>query len=250
MKQDLSEITISRAVINQQVMRQALKSPATLLVSSLGVLTLFGGVFMNAGLAAVITGILLIPAGFAYTYKFRYVEFSKKFVDDVAGAIERSRRRRQGQIRANLYDLANEIPARDGAGDLAAEALAQFGRIHEKFEQFLSVLDRKLHANELAHARFLGTANQFFMKVMEHLSRTGDALQLAWRSESSQIRVEQLDEVTGLLDQNKAALLAFDQTMANITALKDKDSPQSDDLQFIREQLDELARQAKRLGEV
>ena len=221
-----------------------------MLCAGLGVLLLAGGVIMGAGWGATIAGGVLIPAGFSFNYKFRYTHFSKKFMDDVAAALDRERQRRLGEIRADLYDLANDIPAKDEAGDLAARALHQFVEIHDKFELFLKILDRKLHPGELAHARFLGTANRFFMKVMEHLSRTSRALQVVSQSENVENRRDQIETVRSLLSQNSEALSAFDQTTSSMTSIKDMDASRAEDLQTIKEQLDQLARQARRLGEL
>ncbi len=250
MSQDLSEIRLSRDVIRNEVLRQASRSPASLGAAGLGLLLTAGGLALGLNPVVAVAGLLLMPAGFLFNYRFRYAEYSRTFVNAVDDAIERSRRRREGEIRADLYDLASGLPAKDASGDLAAEALSQFGRIHDKFELFLDVLDRKLQKSELAYARFHGTANDFFMKVMEHLSRTGEALALASQSESDDVRDTHITSVREMLDQNQAALEAFDRASASIAELRDMDAIQSEDVEFIRSQLDELARQARRLSQV
>ena len=254
MSQDLSEIRLTRAVVRKHVIKQAGRSPASLATAGVGLL-LAGGSFALSlapamAIATAVAGLILVPAGFAFAYRFRYAEYSQRFVRAVDAAIERGRKRREGEIRADLYDLANELPAKDPSGDLAAEALTQFGRIHDKFELFLEVLDRKLQQSELAYARFHGVASDFFMKVVEHLNRTGDALKLASQSYSGEVREQQLAAVREMLDQNAAALEAFDQSSASIAAMRDKDAIESEDLTYIKTQLDELGRQAKRLADV
>lgn len=250
MSQDLSEIRLTRAVVRQQVARQAALSPLSAGTTLAGLLLSAGGLFSQLSPILALTGAVLIPAGFLINYRLRYAEYSKNFVRAVDDAIDRNRRRREGEIRADLYDLASGLPATDASGDLAARALAQFARIHDKYELFLEVLDRKLHIGELAYARFHASANDFFVKVMEHLGRTGDALKLASQSESEEVCNRHLASVTRMLDQNQEALEAFDRASESIAGLVDKDANESEDVAFITSQLDELARQAKRLANV
>ncbi len=250
MTRDLSEIRLTRAVVRKQVARQASLSPVSLGTAAAGLAIVAAGLAVSAIPILPIAGLLLIPSGFLIAYRFRYAEYSRRFVEAVDDAVERSRKRREGEIRADLFDLANRLPAKEAAGDLAAEALSQFGRIHDKFELFLEVLDRKLTRSELAYARIHGIANDFFLKVVEHLSRTGDALKVASQSDSDDVRDRQLASVREMLDQNAAALEAFDRSSANIAAMRDKDATESDDIAFVRTQLEEIARQAKRLAEV
>ena len=254
MSQDLSEVRLTRAVVRGQVIRRAGRSPLSLATAGTGLLVAGGAFALSLAPAAAIAcaagGLILVPAGFLLSYRLRYAEYSRRFVQEVDTAIERSRRRREGEIRADLYDLANELPAKDASGDLAAEALTQFGRIHDKFELFLDVLDRKLTRSELAYARFHGVANDFFIKVVEHLHSTGDALKLASRSDSDEVREQQLASVREMLEQNAAALEAFDQSSASIAGMRDKDAIESADIAFITTQLEELDRQAKRLARI
>ncbi len=250
MAKDLSEITISRKLVREQVARRVWRDPGTITCAGLGALLLAGGTIAGAGLGATVAGGVLIPAGFLLNYKYRHARFAKEFMDEVAEALARKRQRRLGEIRADLYDLANDIPAKEEAGDLAARALRQFGQIHEKFDLFMEVLDRKLHPGELAHARYLGTADRFFMKIMEHLSRTSDVLRAAWHSEDDESRRAHIETVKKLLSRNSEALSAFDQTVSGMTSIKDRDAVPAEDLQSIKEQLDQLARQARRFGEL
>ncbi|MDJ0907758.1 MAG: hypothetical protein QNI99_01085 [Woeseiaceae bacterium] len=250
MSQDLSEVRLTRAVVRKAVVNRAALSPASLGSAGIGLLLAAGGLALQFGPVVSIAGLLLIPAGFLASYRFRYAEYSKRFVQAVDDAIERNRKRREGEIRADLYDIANTLPAKDESGDLAAEALTQFGRIHDKFELFLDVLNRKLQTSELAYARFHGIANDFFMTVMEHLNRTGDALKLASQSDADDVREQQLASVRDMLEQNAAALEAFDRSSASIAAMRDKDALESEDLAFVRTQLEELDRQARRLAEI
>ena len=250
MATDLSEIAVNRSVIRRNVIRQASSSPVTLATAGIGALLLISGIFFSGGLLASVAGGLLFPAGFIVNNVFRAPHFAKLFMDDVARALERKRQRRLGEIRADLYDLANELPPDDAAGDLAAEALEQFGHLRKKFDVFAAVLDRKLHSGELAHARYLGAADQFFMKVVEHVGMTADTLQVVSVANSEGDREHQIGKVRSLLKQNAEALAAFDKTTASLAEMQDLDASGSADMQQIKRQLDLLAEQAQRLGNV
>ena len=247
MGHDLENVNVNRSVIRQAVVRQASRSPATIACAGAGALTAVLGV-LSLGWPMIVAGAVIAPLGFLVNARFRSAQFSEAFMRDVAAALERKRQRRFGEIRADLYDLANELPAGDRAGDLAAEALGQFGHIHDRFDLFTEVLDRKLNPGELAHARYLGAADEYFMKVLEHLGTTVDTLRIAAGAVSDQDR--QVQRVAELLEQNAAALAAFDQTSEALAAMPDLDVAVSADLELITSQLDALAEQAERLASV
>jgi hypothetical protein len=248
MEKERSELSISRKAIRRSVTCQASRSLLTLVTAILGLLLLIVGLFFGGGLLSSVIGGVLFPSGFIANTVFRASHFAKQYVGEVAKSLERKRQRRLGEIRADLFDLANELPATDEAGDLAAAALEQFGRIHKKFDVFSAVLDRKLHPGELAHARYLGAADQFFAKVIEHLSTTADTLRVVSVANSPDERQHQIRTVEMLLKQNDAALAAFDKTTASLAEMQDIDASRSTDLQQIKDQLDVLAEQAERLG--
>lgn len=248
MARDLSELTLTRKVIRQEIVSRTSRNPLTLTSTGVGALMLAGGIFTSVGMWIAIVGGLLVPAGFLFNYVFRAAQYSREFVDEVAKSLDRRRQRREGEIRADLYDLANDLAANDEAGDLASTALDQFGYIHDKFDLFLTVLDRKLHPGELAHARYLGAADQFFMKVMEHLGSTAEALQVVSVAAGDEHRNDQLQQIKGLLSQNSEALAAFDATITALSSMRDLDASGGEDLQLVKAQLEKLADQVEQLG--
>jgi len=250
MVKDLNEISINRKVIQNHVINRICRDPITVAFVGIGVALLLGGMLIGMAWEFTIAGLVLVPAGCFLNYRFRHQEFAKQFLDEVAETLERKRQRRFGEIRADLYDLAKNIPAKDEEGDLASQALEQFGQLHEKFELFLEVLERKFHPGELAYVRYLEAANQFFMKIMSHLSRTGEILQLISHSEGFENRQSEVERVKKFLGQNAEALLAFDKTTTGMTLIKDMDGAHAEDIEVIIDQLEQLARQAERLGEI
>ena len=250
MPRDLTEITLSQQTIRQEVLSQICRSPITAVSALAGILILLGYFFAQLHWGWVIAGIVLVPAGFLFEWIFRAKRISTAFVDKIAKALDRKRQQRLGEIRADLYDLANELSAQDQAGDLASQALEQFSQNHSKFDLFLSVLSRKFDPSELAYARYLSTADKFFSAVMEHLSSTAETLQVVSLTDNDANRVEQLKRVEDLLTQNSNALAAFDATTAAIAAMKDLGASDSQDLLVIKAQLEHLARQAERLNDV
>ena len=248
MSKDLANVTVNRSLIRQAVLRQAAVHPLSVACASVGAATLAGGVLLSGSWILPAVGALILPAGFFVNARFRGPLFSRQFMRDVADALDRKRQRRLGEVRADLFDLANELPASDSVGDLAADALGQFGIIHEKLDHLLSVLDRKLVPGELTHARYLSAADQYFMKVMEHLGTIVDTLNVAANATSDEQRQEQIDRTRLLLQQNTDALSAFDQSAGALAALPDLDASGSPDLEVVTQQLEKLAEQARRIG--
>lgn len=248
MSKDLANVTVNRSLIRQAVLRQAAVHPLSVACAVVGAATLAGGLLVSGSWILPAVGALLLPAGFIANARFRGPLFSRQFMRDVADALDRKRQRRLGEVRADLFDLANELPASDTVGDLAADALGQFGIIHEKLDHLLSVLDRKLVPGELTHARYLSATDQYFMKVMEHLGTIVDSLNVAANATSDTQRQQQIDRSHRLLQQNKDALSAFDQSAGALAALPDLEASGSPDLEIVTQQLETLAEQARRIG--
>ena len=248
MKNDLANVTVNRSLIRQAVLHKAAFHPVSMACAGLGVTTLAGGLLLGGSWIVLATGALVLPAGFVAMTKFRAPYFSQQFMRDVADALYRKRQRRLGEIRADLFNLANDLPASDAVGDLAADALGQFGIIHEKLDHLLSVLDRKLVPGELTHARYLSAADQYFMKVTEHLGTIVDMLNVAANATNDMQRQQQLERINLLLQQNTDALVAFDQSASALAALPDLEASGSPDLDIVTQQLETLAEQTRRIG--
>ena len=248
MSKDLADVTVNRSLIRQAVLRQSALHPLSIGCAGVGAAAVAGGLLLSGSWILPTVGALLVPAGFIANTRFRAAHFSRQFMSEVADALDRKRQRRLGEIRADLFELANELPASDPVGDLAADALGQFGVIHEKVDHLLSVLDRKLVPGELTHARYLGAADQYFMKVMEHLGTTVDTLNVAATVADDEARQRQVDTIRTLLQRNADALTAFDQSATALAAMPDLDASGSPDLDVVTQQLEKLAEQARRIG--
>lgn len=248
MAKDLADLTVNRSLIRRAVIQRAALHPLTVACAGAGAATIAGSLLLGGGWLLPAAGALLLPSGLLVNAKLRAQHFSRQFMADVADALDRKRQRRLGEVRADLFDLANELPADNPAGDLAAEALGQFGQIHDKLDHLLSVLDRKLVPGELTHARYLSAADQFFMKIMEHLNTTVDTLNVAATATSDVDRQKQIDRIEILLKQNADALAAFDQSAGALAEMPDLDASGSPDLELVTQQLDKLAEQARRIG--
>ncbi len=241
------DLVVDRTTIRHAIVAQSARHPATLVSAGLGVSAVGAGALLGLGWVAIVAGSALIPAGFLFNSLFRAGTFQGRFLRDVELELQRNRQKRFGEVRADLYDLANQLPAKDEAGDLAAAALVQFNDGHDKFDRFMEALDRKLYPGELAHARNHAAANEFILKIVEQLGYASELIAMGVDDRDSELRQDQLSAVRGLLSDNQKALDAFENSLFRVVQLKDIEHTSSAEIEEIVHQLETLAAQVDRL---
>lgn len=237
-----------RQDVRSAVIRKVAKHPATLACLGAGLAVALAGLFMG-GIAAIAAGVVICLGAVIVHYRLRFAQFSAELMREAGEGIERQRQKRLGEVRADLYDLARSIHSKDKAGDLAAQALEQFGAVHEKVNLFTEILNRKLSPGELAHARYLAAANDFLIAIIDRLAQTRETLQIVSAQNAPELREEQLQKVRNLLSDNRGAMEAFDRTTAELSSMRTLGT-RSADIDEITRELDRLASQAKRLGQL
>jgi hypothetical protein len=161
--------------LKRAIRAEALTHPLTLYPSVVGVLgglawALFGSPLL---LGVAFGGIVVGLSGLTVNYFFRDRTFAKRYVEQLKKmAAEREQALLDG-LRTGLQ-ACQSIP---GAEEYAAQALEQFVRIGQKYDNIMKLLDQKLGSGELALGGIWAAAEQVHLGVLENLRRIEHLLQ-------------------------------------------------------------------------
>lgn len=257
------------SALKRAVRAEALTHPLTLYPSVVGVLgglawALFGSPLL---LGVAFGGIVLGLSGLTVNYFFRDSVFAKRYVEQLKKvAAEREQALLDG-LRTGLQ-ACQSIP---GAEEYSLQALEQFVRIRQKYENIMKLLDQKLGSGELALGGIWAASEQVHLGVLENLRRIEHLLQsiatidetyihqrLHRLSQLSRLdeadirevetlkkrkalREEQLHTVNELLTQNEEALTQLEETAVAVADIPSEERFTSMDTLDSVKRLRELA---------
>lgn len=180
----------SKALVNlkKQTLHTTLQRPVSLYPTTIGSLAAFYGLafgFGTASTALTAVGLVLGAGGWAIEYFVRGDKHSLALVQRFRAELEQKRQ-------ATLLTLRKDLQSLD-----LSQGLRQLDLLRAKFDNFASVLSRKLNPEELAYNRYLTMAEQVYLNAIDNLEQ----LYTAQRSISA-IDLKAIDQRLAELDAN------------------------------------------------
>lgn len=265
----------SKEAIKKEVLRTSLESPMTLFATGIGILAglasfLFdGGFLLNlVAMAGIGLGVASWFVNFFFRKEILTNEYFKKLEQEF-------KKRNDEMLAAIKRGLGKENFGRD-ISDFAEQGLDQFIRIQEKFKVLNEILDKKFNAGELTYRRFLGTAEQVYLSVLDNLDAVttmlnsssaidldyvedrldyfesksdkneDDVKEMESLLERKKIKENQILKINKLLSVNEQAMTKLDATSTSIATVKTKQGKASQDIEMTIQQLEQLAESAKK----
>jgi hypothetical protein len=256
------------------VFSESLAHPLTLYPTAIGILgtvstVLFGATALTGG--AAVAGFTIGIGSWAVNYFYRRDTFLKN---------ELSRLQQESLMRLKtLVDsLEKSLKTLKGVEDTEPylkQALAQFGLVKDSYEYFKNILEDKLNDDELTFGRFLVSAEQVHLSVMDNLqnlvSRTKSVhsidpiyienqLKELERMKNPQpadiqeketlltrknLRLDQLNKINELLTYNELALTQLAKANTSITEMRSKSGHSQLNWEDATLELEEIAKRAK-----
>lgn len=256
------------------VFQESLQHPLTLFPTAVGILgslttLLFGTTTLSAGLA--LGGLGLGAGSWLVNYFFRKEIFLREHLMRVRSQAEHQMQLVLKSLEANL----KKTPLPEDAKEYANQALQQFGLIQKSFTNFRQILSDKLDPREITFNRFLMTAEQVNLAVVDNLQSIATRLKsiggidadyirnrlallakLKSRERADEdetttlmarqeLRAEQMSKVNSLLTYNEEALTQLARANAAVIEMQGKGGHSSMELNEATKELEEIAKRAK-----
>lgn len=264
----------SKEKINKEALKGSLESPVSLFplgISLLSGLTsfLFGSSFILD--AIMYTGLGLGLGAWFINFFIRKDHFASQYLKALEKKLNEQNDKMLAKIKQEFQenDLGNDTRV---YGDQGYE---QFERIQDKFEAISEILEKKFNPGELTHRRFLASAEEVYLSVLDNLNeiagmlKTTEAIDSAYiekrlryfkkkkelnaddekeinsLNKRKNIKSKQIEHINKLLSTNEQAMTSLDETMTSIASVKTKQGASQDIEQTIG-QLERLAKSAKK----
>ncbi len=258
LKKDISPESIKKAVVSTTLQRPLTVYPATIgLVGGFYAL-LFGG--STIALAALIAGTGITALNWIYEYFVKGDDYANQFVIKFRKELEQRRIETLRHLENELKGIKND------------QAVAQIKLFASKYDNFHSILERKLDSTEITYNRYLSIAEQVFLNGLDNLENAAISLRSISTIDKSRIsqdlaklknkdteesrqriielrtrlelRDEQLDRVSDLLLTNEKALTQLDQVATKIANIDTKQNRAHVDMEDAMEELRHLISRA------
>lgn len=264
----------SKEKINKETLKASLESPVTLF--SLGVSLLAGvtsflfgsGFILNA---IIYTGLGIGVGSWFINYFLRKDHFASQYLKALEKQMNEQNEKMLSKIKQEF--LENELS--EDTKIYGEQGYEQFERIQDKFETIATILEKKFNPGELTHRRFLGSAEEVYLSVLDNLNEIASMLNTTEAIDSSyiekrldyfknrenlsaddqkeitslekrkSIKSKQIEHINKLLSTNEQAMTSLDETMTSIASVKTKQGASQDIEQTIG-QLERLASSAKK----
>ena len=269
-----SGFDFSNAGTKQAVLRETLQHPVTLYSTGVGIMGLVAvGLFGTAvvPVAAAVSGLGIGVGSWLVNYGLRHKTFADRHVRKLYDYLETQKKEALLRLEGDLEESCQH----ESYHHFADQARKQFSLIGERFESFRLVLSDKLNQEEITFARYLGTAEQVYLSVLDNLLTIASTLkgmravnlsyieerQQALRKlvtptgadeqefktleERKKIFSDQMSRINELLTENEVAITEIDKTIAAVSELQTTKARASTDLATAMEDLEELAKRAK-----
>lgn len=179
---------ISPAAIKKAVISTTLQKPMTVYPAALGLLGGFTTLLFGAGpigLTALIAGGGVTLMNWLFEYYVKGDKHANEFVRVYRQQLEKRRVEALKSLEQDLKDINND------------HALNQVKLFRNKYDNFHSILDRKLDETELTYNRYLSIAEQVFLNGLDNLENAAISLKSI-----SAIDYERIEKEIQKLDQN------------------------------------------------
>lgn len=199
------------SVIEKQVVRTGLNHPGTIYPAAIGVGSALAGAILGMPwLYLVALGGLLGPIwGISQIFLFPD-KVGQRYLKKLAKRRERYEQFTRKQVRKGL----EQARCTSEANAAAVQGMRQFDKVEKSLESIRDVLDMKLNVRELTFQRFLGSAEQAYLSVLDNLKsvvavlNSLDSIDVEYIS----MRVQQLQrykDKNGISDNDKAEIAAL-----------------------------------------
>ena len=265
----------SRKATQKAVLTHTLQHPLTLFPVAIGVLGTIGILLFQApvlAIGAAAGGFGIGVGSWLVNYLFRNKTWANRYVEKLHKKIEEQKEAALLKIERDLLHSQTV----KGTEAFAEQGAAQFKMIQDCFENLRSILGEKLNAGELTYSRYLGTAEQVYLSVLDNLQNIAtlfksirtidrdyledrvsslkamkalseaDEQELETLEKRSRLREEQIKKIDMLLTHNEKALTELDQTTTSIAAVKTSQGRAKVDLESAMKELEELAKRSQK----
>ena len=255
---DLSPVAIKKTVLNNAIQMPLSVYPAAISVLG-GFYSLLFGLDM-LGIAAMVGGGVIAIGNWVYEYFIRGSDHANEFVLKYRKELEKRRQETLNTLEKDLQHIGSE------------DGLRQLRLFREKYNNFQSVLGKKLDQTELTYNRYLTIAEQVLLggldnldaaaislksisaiksddiqKELERLSHDSSEMSRAKQNEYNtrlELRKNQLDRVSELMLLNESALTHLDHVSTKIANINTKQGRALVDLEDSMDELRHLIERA------
>lgn len=236
-KQNLSQ-ELTPGAIKKAVMGTTLQRPLTVYPATIGLLggfyaLVFG--FNPVALGALAAGGSVTLLSWMYEYFIKGDDHANQYVTFFRKELEKRRINALQHLESELKSIHNE------------QAVTQVNLFRIKYDNFHSILDRKLDSSEITYNRYLSIAEQVFLNGLDNLENAAIAL----KSISTIDRGRIARDMQSLADDNSAASQQRLTELKTRLALKDEQMNRVNELLLINEKaLTQLDHVATRLANI
>ncbi len=265
--EDFSKTAVSRAVL-----KTTLQHPVSLYSSGVGLLGWLAIGVLGASAPAVIAavgGTTLGLGSWIVNFFLRGDRLAQQYVENIEREMEEYKQALTIRLVKDL-ERWNKLP---GAEEYVSQGISQFQDIREKIDNFREVLGKKLNPHEVTFGRYLGSAEQLYLSVLDNLDKMATILESISTIDLSYIeerlralqklkspaptdveeretllerrslRDDKLQEINVLLTENEQAMTEIEKATVSLVAITR--SRAAVDMETARKQLEELASRAQ-----
>ena len=256
------------AVIARNVVRTGVSHPATIFPTAVGLGSALAGFILGwPWLYLVALGGLLGPLWGIIQVFFLPDRLGKKYLRELDRRRDEYKRATRELVRLGLEEPCSSSQA----SKYACQGLAQYEKVARTLQSIKTVLDMKLNVNELTFHRFLGTAEQAYLSILDNLKdvvarlRSLDSIDTQYISSrvrelkevENQTRADkdemnalreryelwkaQLEDVSILLTRNEEALTAMEHISARVAQWDTDEQFAASDMETVIDDLRDLA---------
>ncbi|SMF57309.1 hypothetical protein [Pseudobacteriovorax antillogorgiicola] len=265
----------SKQSTDKAVLAETLQHPLTLGFATIGI---FGGaasaLFSLGTLPALVGvgGASLAALSWIVNYMFRKEIFAARHIQKLQTMLDEHRRETVRKIETQLKELEGE----PGLTTYCQQGAEQFHRSKQRYENLAQILRSKLSTSELTYSRYLGTAEQVYMAVLDNLLQVVHSLQSIKPIDSvymnerlkilneiepktdadlkevntledrKNLRDQQIELINQILTNNEEAMTMLDRTAASIALMRAGVSQTEQGLDDAMKDLEDLAKRTTR----
>jgi exonuclease VII large subunit len=258
--------------VRREVVKHGLSHWMTIYPPALGLPIGLAGLLFNMPLLylVMIGSVSIGLASAIINVYFQGDKVAQRYLDKMTKQL----REQEKENLKNLQDDLREAQEKLHTHGHAEQALEQFTRLQQKYENVLALLPRKLNRSELAFARFIGAAEQVYLggldalhnvaailksqgsidpqyieerlKKLERVKKVSDADEREHATLLKRRRLydEQQEQVNHLLTHNEEAMTSLEETTAAIAAMRTGSNLDTYEYEEAISQLQEVAARA------
>lgn len=243
----------SKESVKKVVREKALGNAFTLYGIPLGLIGTAGFFLLDPTLISPIICLALMAGGFVSGLGATAVNFLRgdtiesKYIERLRAQMQDARRAVRDRVQADLEALGDRISGVEG---VAEQGVEQMKLAKRKNDALQTLLTQKLEPSELTFGRFMGTAEQLYLSVLDNVRRIVDCLRSVESidparikkrlreitqskrpsdddakervalEEQEKLRVAQIEDIHRLLRENEEVLMQLDATTAVIAKME------------------------------